>query len=59
MNSFDLSLLKYIQEHSPVLIEDVTSRFSKTTSTLKRSMKVINEFLKPDYHLYIDGLWFG
>ncbi|AHG22755.1 hypothetical protein Z042_10835 [Chania multitudinisentens RB-25] len=56
MNSFDLSLLKYIQEHSSVLIEDVTSRFGKTTSTLKRSMKELNEFLEPDYHLHMDGL---
>jgi transcriptional antiterminator len=57
VNSFDLSLLKYIQEHSPVLIEEVSSRFGKTTSTLKRSMKEINEFLDPDCHLHIDGLW--
>lgn len=55
MNSFDLSLLKYIQEHSPVLIEDVTSRFGKTTSTLKRAMKEINQLLEPDYRLHLDG----
>lgn len=55
MNSFDLSFLKYIQEHSPVLIEDVTYRFGKTTSTLKRAMKEINEFLEPYYHLHMDG----
>ncbi|MFT8210716.1 MAG: hypothetical protein ACMZI0_09395 [Symbiopectobacterium sp.] len=55
MNSFDLSLLKYIQGHSPVLIEDVMSKFGKTTSTLKRSLKGINEFLEPEYHLHIDG----
>ncbi|MCW2475980.1 hypothetical protein J5067_15365 [Candidatus Symbiopectobacterium sp. NZEC151] len=55
MNSFDLSLLKYIQEHSPVFIEDVMSKFGKTTSTLKRSLKGINEFLEPEYHLHIDG----
>lgn len=57
MNSFDLSLLKYIQEHSPVVIADVTARFGKTMSTLKRSMKEINEFLDPDCHLHIDGQW--
>lgn len=55
MNSFDLSFLKYIQEHSPVLINDITTKFGKTTSTLKRTMKEINEFLKPAYHLHIDG----
>uniref|UniRef100_A0A182SNE8 glutathione-disulfide reductase n=1 Tax=Anopheles maculatus TaxID=74869 RepID=A0A182SNE8_9DIPT len=42
-------------EHSPVLIEDVTSRFGKTTSTLKRAMKEINEWLEPDYRLHLDG----
>ncbi|MFV8869117.1 hypothetical protein [Serratia fonticola] len=46
MNSFDLSLLKYIQEHSPVLIEDVTSRFGKTTSTLKRYITIADERIK-------------
>lgn len=38
-----------------MLIDDVTSRFGKTTSTLKRSMKEINELLEPDFHLHIDG----
>lgn len=38
-----------------MLIEDVTSRFGKTMSTLKRSMKEINEFLEPDFHLHLDG----
>jgi hypothetical protein len=46
VNSFDLSLLKYIQEHSPVLIEDVTSRFGKTTSTLKRYITTADERIK-------------
>ncbi|MBT9430910.1 helix-turn-helix domain-containing protein [Candidatus Symbiopectobacterium endolongispinus] len=55
MNSFDLSLLKYVQEHSPVSIDDVMSKFGKTTSTLKRSLKSINECLEPEYHLHIDG----
>ncbi|MGL5422862.1 MAG: hypothetical protein ACRDAJ_07785 [Serratia fonticola] len=40
-----------------MLIEDVTSRFGKTLSTLKRSMKEINEFLEPNCHLHIDGQW--
>ncbi|MEX2943266.1 hypothetical protein [Serratia fonticola] len=46
MNSFDLSLLKYIQEHSPVLIEDVTSKFGKTLSTLKRYITTADKRIK-------------
>ncbi|MGB3253423.1 PRD domain-containing protein [Buttiauxella gaviniae] len=55
MNSFDLSFLKYLQEHSPVLISEATVRFGKTLSTLKRTMKEINELLPDEYYLHLDN----
>ncbi|QTF07212.1 hypothetical protein HC231_04145 [Brenneria izadpanahii] len=55
MNSFDLTFLKYVQEHSPLAIEEAITKFAKTLSTLKRTMKEINEQLRPDYHLHIDN----
>lgn len=55
MNNFDLSFLKYVQEHSPILIEEVIATFGKTMSTLKRSMKEINDVLDPAYHIHIDN----
>ncbi|MCL2896479.1 BglG family transcription antiterminator [Brenneria tiliae] len=55
MNSFDLAFLKYVQEHSPLAIDEVITKFGKTLSTLKRTMKEINEGLPPAYHLHIDN----
>lgn len=55
MNSFDLSVLKYLQEHSPILITETTARFGKTLSTLKRTMKEINELLPEALHIHLDN----
>lgn len=55
MNGFDLVFVKYVQEHSPVAISDVTQRFGKTLSTLKRTMKEINALLPEQFHLHIDN----
>lgn len=55
MNGFDLVFVKYVQEHSPVAISDVTQRFGKTLSTLKRTMKEINALLPEPFHLHIDN----
>lgn len=55
MNGFDLSFLKYLQEHSPLQISEATVRFGKTLSTLKRTMKEINEFLPEEYYLHLDN----
>lgn len=55
MNSFDLSFLKYLQEHSPVYVEDAVQQFGKTLSTLKRTMKEINEQLDPAFHLHVEN----
>lgn len=55
MNGFDLSFLKYLQEHSPVLISEATVRFGKTLSTLKRTMKEINELLPEEYYIHLDN----
>ncbi|MEE3652300.1 MULTISPECIES: PRD domain-containing protein [unclassified Brenneria] len=55
MNSFDLAFLKYAQEYSPLAIDEVITKFGKTLSTLKRTMKEINEQLHPAYHLHIDN----
>lgn len=45
MNSFDLTFLKYLQENQPLALDEAVTRFGKTHSTLKRSMKTLNEFL--------------
>lgn len=39
MNHFDLSFLKYLQDNSPLSIDEAVQRFGKTLSTLKRTMK--------------------
>ncbi|SMB79060.1 Transcriptional antiterminator [Pasteurella testudinis DSM 23072] len=51
MNYFNLALIKFIQENSPVHIETVTEKFQKTLSTIKRAIKEINYYL--DEHLQI------
>ncbi|MDX5628795.1 MULTISPECIES: hypothetical protein [unclassified Brenneria] len=55
MNRFDLTFLKYVQEHSPLAIEEAVAKFGKTLSTLKRTMKEVNEQLQPAAHLHIDN----
>lgn len=55
MNKFDLSFLKYLQDHNPLPIQDATARFGKTLSTLKRTMKEINTLLPVDLQLRQDN----
>jgi hypothetical protein len=51
MNSFDLTFLKYLQENQPLALDEAVARFGKTHSTLKRSMKTLNEFLPAELGL--------
>ncbi|WP_312953369.1 hypothetical protein [Superficieibacter sp.] len=55
MNSFDLTFLKYLQDHSPLPVDEATRRFGKTLSTLKRTMKELNELLPADLQLHQDN----
>lgn len=55
MNSFDLSFLKYLQDNSPLAVESAVLRFGKTLSTLKRTMKELNELLPDEAHLHQDN----
>lgn len=55
MNHFDLSFLKYLQDNSPLSIDEAVQRFGKTLSTLKRTMKELNELLPEDVQLHQDN----
>ncbi len=55
MNSFDLSFLKYLQDNSPLAVDSAVLRFGKTLSTLKRTMKELNELLPDEAHLHQDN----
>lgn len=55
MNHFDLSFLKYLQDNSPLGIEHAVQRFGKTLSTLKRTMKELNELLPTHVQLHQDN----
>lgn len=55
MNSFDLSFLKYLQDNSPIAVESAVLRFGKTLSTLKRTMKELNELLPENVQLHQDN----
>ncbi|MGV6988716.1 helix-turn-helix domain-containing protein [Testudinibacter sp. P80/BLE/0925] len=53
MNYFNLALIKFIQENSPVKIETVTEKFQKTLSTIKRAIKEINYYLDENLQIHI------
>ncbi len=53
MNHFNLSLIKFIQENSPVDIDIVLNKYKKTLSTIKRAIKDINDYLKPNNKIHI------
>ncbi|HGY5136548.1 MAG: hypothetical protein E6997_11630 [Citrobacter sp.] len=55
MNHFDLSFLKYLQDNSPLPVEEAVERFGKTLSTLKRTMKELNELLPENVQLHQDN----
>ena len=55
MNHFDLSFLKYLQDNSPLSIDEAVQRFGKTLSTLKRTMKELNELLPEPVQLHQDN----
>lgn len=55
MNYFDLSFLKYLQDNNSLPVEEAVRRFGKTLSTLKRTMKELNELLPENVHLYQDN----
>ncbi|VFS64520.1 Uncharacterised protein [Kluyvera cryocrescens] len=55
MNHFDLSFLKYLQDNNPLGIEHAVQRFGKTLSTLKRTMKELNELLPANVQLHQDN----
>lgn len=55
MNRFDLSFLKYLQDNSPLAVELAVRRFGKTLSTLKRTMKEINELLPESLQIHLDN----
>ncbi len=52
MNHFDLTFLKYLQDHHPLPIDGALQRFGKTLATLKRTMKEINALLPAHLHLH-------
>lgn len=55
MNHFDLSFLKYLQDNSPLAVDRAVLRFGKTLSTLKRTMKELNELLPENVQLHQDN----
>ena len=55
MNYFDLSFLKYLQDNNSLPVEEAVRRFGKTLSTLKRTMKELNELLPENVHLHQDN----
>lgn len=55
MNHFDLAFLKYLQDNSPLAIDAAVQRFGKTLSTLKRTMKEINDLLPEHVQLHQDN----
>ena len=55
MNSFDLSFLNYLQDNSPLAVDRAVLRFGKTLSTLKRTMKELNELLPEEVQIHLDN----
>ncbi|TNG93107.1 hypothetical protein FHQ19_11685, partial [Pasteurellaceae bacterium UScroc12] len=53
MNHFNLDLIKFIQENSPVSIDIVLSKYQKTLSTIKRAIKEINDYLEPENKIHL------
>lgn len=54
MNYFDLTFAKYIQEYAPVSLKDAEENLGRTESTLKRSIRNINDHLPDKYRISID-----
>ena len=54
MNNFDLKFAKYIQEYAPVSLQDAEGVLGRTESTLKRSIRNINDYLPNKYHISIE-----
>ncbi|TNH07385.1 hypothetical protein FHQ26_10255, partial [Testudinibacter sp. TR-2022] len=53
MNHFNLDLIKFIQENSPVSLDIVLSKYQKTLSTIKRAIKEINDYLEPENKTHV------
>ena len=54
MNNFDLKFAKYIQEYAPVSLRSAEASLGRTESTLKRSIRNINDYLPHKYRISIE-----